>query len=211
MTRPPLTGEFPDSWLADDETLVKPPAARADETVWLNGDDVLDDEDTDTTLRVAQYASVALGEVVSLPPPPVSPLPVSVPPAISVTIDPPRRRRSPLLRATLVVCAVAIMFEVGWWGGSRFAPPGASAQAAAEWVPTRVLLHKAPRALAPLEAPAPAQSAAPAPKPFAFPMPPPAAMKLPVAQVPTPTATPTATATPTPSAARAPGYVPGDL
>ena len=175
MARPPLTGEFPDSWLADEETLVKPPAARTGETEWLNGDDVLDDEDTDTTLRVAHYASVALGDVVSLPPPPVSPLPVSMEPETSITFEPPRRRRSLLLRVTLIVCAVAIMLELGWWGGSRITPPGASSQEGAQWVPTRVLLHKAPRALAPEppepQQPAPAQSAKPAPKPFAFPMP----------------------------------------
>jgi hypothetical protein len=169
MARPPITDAFPTSWPGDEEANVKPPAARAGDTDWLNDDEVLDDEDTQTTLRVPYYASVALGEIVSPLPDPSGPLPVSLPPAMSDTNAPPRRRSSLLLRVTLFSCGVAILFELGWCGGSRLAPPSAPSLAATKSAPTRTLLRKAPRTLAPPEEPRPqAPVQKPAPKFFGF-------------------------------------------
>ena len=100
------------------------------DAAWLANDDVLDDEEP-PTLRVPHYASVAVGEVVN---------------------DPPRRRSRLLLRVLLVSCAVAIVFELGWCGGSRLLPGSETSQAASQ-APMRILLHKAPRTLAPPEEP----------------------------------------------------------
>ncbi len=65
--------------------------------------------------------------------------------------------------------AVAIVFELGWWGGSRLAPQSEPPLAATKWAPMRIMLLKAPRTLAPPEEPqlqAPVQK--PAPKFFGF-------------------------------------------
>jgi hypothetical protein len=173
-----------------------PPAAREDDTVWLNDDDVLDDEDTPTTLRVPHYASVAIGEA-------VSPLPLSMPPEISVTDDPPRRRSSPLLRATTFLCAVAIVFELGWWSGSQLAPRSAPSLAATKVAPMRITLRKAPRTLAPPEEPQPqAPVEKPGPKLFGF--------LVPASAASAPPAVPTATATAS-GATKAAVYTPDDL
>jgi len=123
-------------------------AAPEGDTVWLNNDDVLDDEDPPPTLRVPLYASVAVGEVVS---------------SLPGTNDPPRRRSSRLRRA-LFSCAVAIVFELGWWGGSRLAPQSELPLAGTKWAPMRVMLLKAPRTLAPPKEP---QPQAPVQKPAA--------------------------------------------
>jgi hypothetical protein len=204
MAGSPLTDAFPTSCLADNETIVKPPADRAGDIVWLNPDDVLDDDETDTTLRVPQYASVAIGGVVSPLSAPVSPLPVEMPPAMSDTEDPPRRRRSLLARVTPVLCVVAIVFELGWLGGSRLAPQSEPPLAATKSASMRTVLLKAPRALAPPEEPQPqAPVQKPAPKFFGFLVPastasaPPA---VPSTAAPTVTAAPTATATAAPTA-----------
>jgi len=127
-------------------------AAPQGDTAWLNDDDVLDgEEEAPPTLRVPQYASVAVGESLSSPP---------------ATNDPPRRR-SRLLSRALFTFAVAIVFELGWWGGSRLAPQGEQPLAATKWAPMRVMVLKAPRTLAPPEQPqAPVQK--PAPKFFGF-------------------------------------------
>jgi hypothetical protein len=126
---------------------------------------------------------VAVGEAVSPSP---------------VTNDPPRRS-SRLLHAWLFSCVVAIVFGLGWCGGSRLTPRIAPALAASKWAPLRVILQKAPRTLAPLQDPqpqAPAQTPA-TPKFFGFLVPTSAASAPPAVL---PTAPP-----------KAPVYTPTDL
>jgi len=129
-------------------------AAPEGDNTWLKDDDVLDgEEEAPPTLRVPQYASVAVGESLSSPP---------------ATDDPPRHR-SRLLSRALFTFAVAIVFELGWWGGSRLAPQSEQPLAATKWAPMRVMVLKVPRTLAPLEEPQPqAPVQKPAPKFFGF-------------------------------------------
>jgi hypothetical protein len=149
-------------------------ADRVGDIVWLNDDDVREDDDAEPTLRVPHYASIAVGELVSPLAAPVS--------------EPPRRSSRLLLRAVLFLCAVAIVFELGWWGGSRLASQSAPPLAATKSAPMRIELHKAPHTLAPPEeepqpqapvqkqapkffgflVPTPAATAAPAPKATVF-------------------------------------------
>jgi hypothetical protein len=142
-------------------------ADRVGDSEWLNDADVRDEEDAEPTLRVPHYASIAVGELVS----PLLPASAS---------DPPRRRSRPLLRAALFLCAVAIVFELGWWGGSRLASQSAPPLAATKSAPMRIELHKAPHTLAPSEETQPqAPVQKPAPKFFGFLVPTPAATAAP--------------------------------
>jgi hypothetical protein len=117
------------------------------DAAWLDNDDVLDEEEPPPTLRVPHYASAAIGEVVS---------------------DPPRPRSSLLLRAPLVLCAAAIVFELGWCDGSRLLPGTETSQAATKMAPMRIELHKTPRTIAPEEPQPQAPAQKPAPKFFDF-------------------------------------------
>lgn len=70
-----------------------------------------------------------------------------------VAIAPPRRRHrnSLLLRTTLIASAVAIMFVLGWWQGSRHGLPIPAEPAAATRVAERTDAPRASRTLAPPE------------------------------------------------------------
>ncbi len=102
-------------------------------------------------------------------------------------IAPRRQRGGRLLPATLLVSSVALTFLVGWWSGSRQAPPSAPAQANAAATAARMDAPRATRILAPpseTTTPEPepqAEPVKPEPKLFAIPMPRPAAAAAPAA------------------------------
>ena len=151
MARSPFMGAAgPTWWFVPEAKTAAWPQARAEEVVWLDETDVVEDDAPDE------------GEE---PPtlPGFEPNRVPFAMADATTVAPRRRLDGLLLRATLLVGGVALLFVLGWW--RDLASPRIPASTSA----TRTVLAKAPRRLDP--PPEPPSLAQPAPGPFVAPAP----------------------------------------
>lgn len=137
MARSPFMGAAGATWFVPEAKTAALPVVHAEEVVWLDDADLVEDDAPDEDEDVPTLPGLE---------------PVRAPVAIAdaTTTAPSRRLDGLLLRVTLLVSGVALVFVLGWWRdvASPHVPAATS-------VATRTVLAKAPRRLEPPPEPPP--------------------------------------------------------